>query len=78
MKFCGAKLTENLLIDYCRLQMMYLIYPKAILVFPLQFKQASGTETAVIVLTDILHLVEIEMHYTALAFGVRIGLTLYC
>jgi hypothetical protein len=29
------------------------------------------------VLTDILHLVQIEMYHTALAFRVRIGLTFY-
>jgi hypothetical protein len=45
-------------------------------IFLLQFKQAFGTQAAVIQLRDILYFVNAELHHAALAFGVRICLAL--
>jgi len=46
-------------------------------VFLLQLEQAFGTETAIVKLRDMLYFVDAELHYTALAFGISIGLALY-
>jgi hypothetical protein len=48
----------------------------AVTVFLLQLKKAFGAETAFVILADILHLVKVQVHYTALAFGIGISLTL--
>jgi len=46
-------------------------------VFLLQLHQTSGTHTAVIILADVLHLVQIQLHSAALAFGEGICLALH-
>ncbi len=40
----------------------------------LQFKQAFGTEAAIVEFGNVLYFVNAELHYAALAFGIRVCL----
>lgn len=55
----------------------WLPYPHHLPILRLQFQQTLSAHTAIIILADVLHLVNAQLHHTALAFGVGICLTLY-
>lgn len=46
------------------------------LIFVLQLEKAFGTKTPIVQFGNILHLVNAQLNYAALAFGIGIGLAL--
>jgi len=70
-------LSSNIFIASCFIITFLIKLPYRPFIFLPQLQQTPRTHTPLIILADILHLVQIQLHGAALAFGVGICLALH-